>query len=281
MQIVESLSALREIVQSWRKTGQTIAFVPTMGNLHAGHLRLVEEAKKLSGRVVVSIFVNPSQFCAGEDYHAYPRTPLEDEEKLLSAGADLLFMPEASEVYPIPSLTSVEVGGISEDLCGKFRPGHFRGVATVVSKLFNMVQPDVAVFGEKDYQQLAIIRRMVADLNFPISIVGVPTMREGNGLAMSSRNAYLSEDEKRNAAILFQSLLAAKTSLEAGDRNYPKIEATQTEALVNAGFKPDYFSIRRVDLGLPKTNDQELVILVAAWLGRARLVDNLRVKAST
>jgi pantoate--beta-alanine ligase len=279
MQIIESIPALREIVRSWRAASETIAFVPTMGNLHAGHIRLVDEAKQLADRVVVSIFVNPTQFCAGEDFGAYPRTPEDDAEKLRRAGADLLFMPSAAEVYPHDAVTFVEVPGLSEDLCGKFRPGHLRGVATVVCKLFNMVQPDVALFGEKDRQQLTVIRRMAADLNLSLSIVGIPTVREANGLAMSSRNAYLSDDEKQRAAALYRSLLQAKDALEAGEREYSAIEQAQAEILRGEGFREDYFAIRRFDdLGLPAPDEHNLVILVAAWMGRARLIDNLSVR---
>lgn len=278
MQIVEFIPALREIIAPWRKTGQSVAFVPTMGNLHAGHLCLVEAAKQLVQRVIVSIFVNPSQFCEGEDYNTYPRTLKEDEQKLLTVGTDLLFTPQVSEVYPMISLTSVQVASVSEDLCGKFRPGHFQCVATVVCKLFNMVQPDVAVFGEKDYQQLTVIRRMVADLNFPITIVGVPTKREASGLAMSSRNAYLTAEEKCQAAVLYKSLQAVKALLKAGDRNYSRMQSEQINFLKTEGFRPDYFAIRREDLGLPEANEKDFVILAAAWLGRARLIDNIQVK---
>jgi len=278
MQIIATIPALRETIRSWRTFGDTVAFVPTMGNLHAGHLRLVEEARKLASRVVVSIFVNPTQFCAGEDFGAYPRTPEEDEDRLKGSGADLLFMPYADEVYPAGAVTVVEVPGVSDDLCGKFRPGHFRGVATVVCKLFNMVQPDVALFGEKDWQQLTVIRRMVVDLNLPLHVVGVPTVRESSGLAMSSRNAYLSGEEKQRATALHRSLLQAKAKLEAGMRDYPAIEAASVQMLQNEGFRIDYFTIRRLDdLTGPRTDDTDFVVLVAAWLGRARLIDNIRI----
>jgi len=278
MQIVKSISALRETVHRWRSAGDTVAFVPTMGNLHAGHLRLVEEARKHAKRVVASIFVNPIQFCAGEDFDAYPRTPEDDAVKLKGSGTDLLFTPHADEVYPAGAVTVVEVLGVSDELCGKFRPGHFRGVATVVCKLFNMVQPDVALFGEKDWQQLTVIRRMVADLNLPMSIVGVPTVRESSGLAMSSRNAYLSGDEKQRASALYRSLSQANDALKAGMRDYAAIEAASAEMLHGEGFRIDYFAIRRPDdLTGPKTEDRDFVVLVAAWLGKARLIDNIRV----
>ena len=276
MQIVESIPPLRETVHLWRMAGETVAFVPTMGNLHAGHLCLVEEARQYADRVVVSIFVNPTQFSAGEDFAAYPRTPEDDAEKLREAGTDLLFMPRTEGVYAKGDITFVEVPGISDDLCGKFRPGHFRGVATVVCKLFNMVQPDVALFGEKDWQQLTVIRRMVADLNLALRIVGIPTVREPSGLAMSSRNAYLSVDEKQRAAALHRCLLASTSMLEAGVRDYAAIEAAQAETLRGEGFRVDYFAIRRLDdLTKPTANDCNWVVLVAAWLGRARLIDNI------
>ena len=277
MQIVESIPALRETVRRWRGNAETLSFVPTMGNLHAGHLRLVEEAKQLADRTVVSIFVNPTQFCAGEDFGAYPRTPERDADLLKAAGADLLFMPQDDEVYPAGAVTKVEVAGLSDELCGKFRPGHFRGVATVVCKLFNMVQPDVAVFGEKDWQQLTVIRRMAADLNLPLRIVGIPTLREPSGLAMSSRNAYLSAAEKRQATALYRCLSQAKAALEAGDRNFAGIEAAAAEFLLGEGFRTDYVAIRRAeDLALPTPDERSLIVLVAASLGRARLIDNIK-----
>ncbi|MCX7111635.1 MAG: pantoate--beta-alanine ligase [Proteobacteria bacterium] len=276
MKTIESIPLLRETVHLWRMAGETVAFVPTMGNLHAGHLCLVEEARQYADRVVVSIFVNPTQFSAGEDFAAYPRTPGDDAEKLREAGTDLLFMPRTEEVYAKGDITFVEVPGISDDLCGKFRPGHFRGVATVVCKLFNMVQPDVALFGEKDWQQLTVIRQMVADLNLALRIVGIPTVREPSGLAMSSRNAYLSDDEKQRAAALHRCLLASASMLEAGVRDYAAIEAAQAETLRGEGFRVDYFAVRRLDdLAEPTPSDCNWVVLVAAWLGRARLIDNI------
>ena len=276
MQVIESILKLRETVQRWRSASESIAFVPTMGNLHDGHICLVKEAKKVADRVVVSIFVNPTQFSPGEDFAAYPRTPGDDAEKLRMAGVDMLFMPTVNVVYPENATTFVEVPGLSDELCGKFRPGHFRGVATVVFKLFNMVQPDVALFGEKDWQQLTVIRRMVGDLNMPLRIIGVPTVREASGLAMSSRNAYLSAEETRLAAVLYQALLSAKAALQAGDRNYAAIEQAQAERLSQDGFKVDYFAIRRShDLLTPKPEDRDFAILVAARLGRARLIDNI------
>jgi pantoate--beta-alanine ligase len=278
MQTILSIKPLRDSLKTWRGQGETIAFVPTMGNLHAGHIHLVEQAKSQADKVVVSIFVNPTQFSAGEDFGAYPRTPDEDSAQLSAAGADLLFMPEAGEIYLGAAATFVEVPGISEVLCGAFRPGHFRGVATVVCKLLNITQPDLALFGEKDFQQLAVIRRMVADLNMPVQIIGVPTVRESGGLALSSRNHYLSEAEKQQAAALYQSLLAAQAQLEAGARDFRAIEAAQSDYLRGAGFRPDYFAIRRLDLAEPVGDESAFVILAAAWLGRARLIDNVQLR---
>jgi len=281
MKTVHTVADLRALVGAWRANGERIAFVPTMGNLHAGHLHLVAEAKTLAERVVASIFVNPAQFGAGEDFSAYPRTPEEDAERLLQGGTDLLFRPEVTEVYPgdLATMTYVEVPHLSDDLCGHYRPGHFRGVATVVCKLFNMVQPDVALFGEKDFQQLAVIRRMVADLNMPIEIVGVPTVRENSGLAMSSRNGYLTETERTQAALIFKTLQLAAGELKAGERDFAELESRYTQQLREARFSPDYFAIRRpADLMPPRPDDREFVILVAARLGRARLIDNLSVR---
>lgn len=278
MHISSSITELRQRVRAWRRGGDTVALVPTMGNLHAGHLELVAEARRSADRVVVSIFVNPTQFGPVEDFSAYPRTPEADVRHLQSAQADLLFMPEISEMYPLPlaQMTLVEVPGISDDLCGKFRPGHFRGVATVVLKLLNQVQPDMAVFGEKDYQQLMVIRRMVDDLNLPVRVMGVPTVRESGGLALSSRNAYLTEDERRHASILYDGLRRAAESLQSGCRDLAQVEAGQSERLIAAGLRPDYFAIRRQeDLRVPVVGDRRLIVLVAARLGRTRLIDNL------
>lgn len=257
-----------------------MALVPTMGNLHAGHIRLVEEARRKADHVVASVFVNPSQFGPGEDFGAYPRTPEEDAGRLRDAGADLLYMPEAPVMYPLgpAAMTSVEVPGFSGDLCGKFRPGHFRGVATVVLKLLNQAQPDLAVFGEKDYQQLMLIRRMVNDLDLPVTILGVPTVREANGLAMSSRNAYLSAAERIKAALLYAELEHAECELRQGRRDFVTMETEHAAALGSTGFQVDYFAIRRQqDLRQPGVHDRQLVILVAARLGRARLIDNLKL----
>lgn len=275
---VTTPARLRAQIRSWRSAGDSIALVPTMGNLHAGHLRLVGEAQREADRVVVSIFVNPMQFGPTEDFTAYPRTPAADARLLTEGGADLLFMPEAGAMYPRDpaSMSFVEVPGLSADLCGRFRPGHFRGVATVVLKLFNQVQPDVALFGEKDYQQLLIIRRLVEDLQVPVRVLGVPTVREPNGLAMSSRNAYLSMGERVQAGLIHAGLRRAAAALAGHRRDFSGIEMEEKAALEAAGFQVDYFAIRRQeDLQLPTSADGQLVILVAARLGGARLIDNL------
>lgn len=280
METVETIPQIRDRIAAWRRQNDRIAFVPTMGNLHAGHLALVSRARELADRVVVSIFVNPLQFGQGEDLDAYPHTPYEDAEKLEQAGVDLLFRPQEAEVYPHgrEGVSFVEVPGVSEILCGASRPGHFRGVATVVAKLFNIVQPDLACFGEKDYQQLTVLRRMVEDLNFPITIVGVATMREPDGLAMSSRNGYLTVEERRIAPQLYQSLQAMAERLRRGERDWIHLEQQGEERLARAGLRPDYVSIRRAtDLAPPEAADRELVILAAAFLGKARLIDNLLI----
>lgn len=280
MQTVETISKTRVQIAEWRRAGERIAFVPTMGNLHEGHLALVARARELAGRVVVSIFVNPLQFGQGEDLDAYPHTPREDAEKLQQAGADLLFRPQVAEVYPRgqAGVTYVEVPGISDILCGASRPGHFRGVATVVAKLFNMVQPDVACFGEKDYQQLTVLRRMVSDLNMPVAIVGVATRREEDGLAMSSRNGYLSAEERRTAPQLYRILQGVAGHLRCGAREWAVLEQQAAEELAAAGLSPDYVAIRRAaDLERPCAGDSALVILAAARLGRTRLIDNLLI----
>ncbi len=286
MRTITTIAELRETVLQWRDAGERIALVPTMGNLHEGHLRLVEEANARAERIVVSIFVNPMQFsdasAGAGDFKNYPRTLESDQEKLsgMAINVDVLFTPSVEEVYPngIENETRIEVPDISDILCGEFRPGHFVGVATVLAKLFNMVQPDAAVFGEKDYQQLLIIRRFVADLCFPVEIVGVPTVREGDRLAMSSRNRYLTSDERKKAATLNQELLLAKHSIENGLSDFSAIETKATEHLKAAGFLPEYFSVRRTaDLQAAKPEDQSLVILAAAWLGDARLIDNIQI----
>jgi pantoate--beta-alanine ligase len=280
MILLDRLEALRAHRAAWRAEGLRVAFVPTMGNLHAGHLELVHRAKASADRVVVSIFVNPLQFGANEDFDSYPRTLAQDSELLRSAQVDLLFAPTVAAIYPRSGSeqTRVEVPGISDILCGAARPGHFVGVATVVCKLFHMVGPDVALFGEKDFQQLLVIRRMTEDLCLPVEIVGVPTVREPDGLAMSSRNGYLGPDEREAAPALYRALQEAAQAI-AGGGDLAVVEQRAAEALAAAGLRPEYVSVRRAeDLGMPAAGDGDLVILAAAHLGRARLIDNLRVQ---
>jgi pantoate--beta-alanine ligase len=279
MHSVEQLDDLRGQCRAWRGAGERIAFVPTMGNLHEGHITLVREARKHAPRVVASIFVNPLQFSPTEDLAAYPRTPERDAALLTDAGCDLLFTPGVDTVYPRgqETHTRVEVPGVSDLLCGASRPGHFIGVATVVCKLLNMVQPDLALFGEKDFQQCLIIRRMVADLALPVTLITVPTVREADGLAMSSRNGYLTAAERALAPVIHRALTDAAQGLRAGT-SPPEAEAQAIAVIADAGLRPDYVSVRRaVDLGQPTAVDRDLVILAAAYLGRARLIDNLRL----
>ena len=281
MKTVTTLEQLRSEVAQARAQGLAIGFVPTMGNLHAGHISLVERAKQEASFVITSIFVNPLQFGAGEDLDAYPRTLAADQEKLAGAGCHLLFAPSVSEMYPHGnnSQTRVIVHGVSEGLCASSRPGHFEGVATVVSKLFNMVQPDVAVFGEKDYQQLAVIRAMVRDLNMPIRIIGAPTQRVQSGLALSSRNGYLSAEQLALAPALYQSLESVAHALKRGSRDYAAL-IEQAQALqTQAGLKPEYLEIRNAITLQPAAIDERyIVILAAARLEQTRLIDNLVVE---
>jgi len=282
MDIVASTADLRARVHFWRGRQDRLAFVPTMGNLHAGHLKLVRHARTLADHVVVSIFVNPMQFGPGEDYETYPRTLEADTAALRQVDADLLFVPAVDEIYPgeIETTTRVVVPNLGDILCGAFRPGFFTGVATVVTRLLNLVQPDVAVFGEKDYQQLVLIRRLARELCLPVSIEGVATEREPDGLAMSSRNGYLSPSGRATAPILYRTLGEVKVAIEGGAVDYPVLERTAMAALARAGFRPDYVSIRRAsDLGEPAAGDTTLRVLAAAWLGPARLIDNLEITA--
>lgn len=272
-----NIQELRSQITSWRQQGKKIAFVPTMGNLHEGHLSLVDEACKRADVVVASIFVNPIQFDKQADLDAYPRTLKDDAESLRSRRCDLLFSPTTEIMYP-PNGTStrVDVTGVGDVLEGASRPGHFSGVATVVSKLFNLTTPDVAVFGEKDFQQLMVIRQMVEDLNFDIEIVGHPTVRDDDGLAMSSRNGYLTSEERNTAPALYKTLLVLKSQLMAGKMNYQALIDEANEQLSQHGFKPDYIEIRRQrDLQPPEKDDKKIVILASAWLGKARLIDNV------
>jgi pantoate--beta-alanine ligase len=279
MHIVTTVADLRRNAKSWRQAGQTVALAPTMGNLHDGHLRLVEAAKTQADRVVVSIFVNPSQFGEGEDFSGYPRTEAEDLAKLRDVQADLVFLPEVAEIYLPGATTAVNVKGLSDIHCGAARPGHFSGVATVVCKLFNIVQPDAALFGEKDFQQLAVVRRMALDLNIPVDIIGVPTVREADGLAMSSRNGYLTEEQRGIAPALYRSLCKARDVLLGGATDLRSLEQRQMRMLQFVGMQPEYFSICRSDnLQAATADDAELVILAAVRLGRARLIDNIRLE---
>lgn len=281
MQVIARPDELRTRVIEWRRAGERIAFVPTMGNLHAGHGSLVSCARSLADRLIVSVFVNPLQFGPNEDYAAYPRTPDEDRALLESLRVDVLFVPEVADIYPRgqEATARVHVPDLENILCGAFRPGHFMGVATVVAKLLNLVQPDVALFGEKDFQQLMIIRRATMDLCMPIEIVGVSTTREADGLAMSSRNRYLSAEQRAVAPAIFAELERARIAVEGGEVDFPSIETRGMAGLQQAGFRPDYFSIRDAGtLEMPHDKSAELVVLTAARIGRARLIDNVRAK---
>lgn len=281
MNTVKTLRELRAAVAQARAEGKQIGFVPTMGNLHAGHVSLVEIAAQRADFVVASIFVNPLQFGAGEDLDKYPRTLAADQEKLLAAGCHLLFHPDVAEIYPhgMGDQTRVSVPGVSEGLCGASRPGHFEGVATVVTKLFNMVQPDLAVFGEKDYQQLAVIRALVQDLNMPIQIISAPTQRAEDGLALSSRNGYLSDQQRAAAPALYRGLQAIAAELQRGARDYARLIGDAQAQQRAAGFVPDYLEIRNaLNLRPAQVDDHHLVILTAAQLGSTRLIDNLVVE---
>jgi len=279
--IIETLPLLRQQIRRLRMEGKRIALVPTMGNLHDGHMTLVDEAKTHADVVVVSIFVNPMQFDRADDLARYPRTLQEDCEKLKKRGADIVFAPTPDEVYPqgMTEQTFVEVPGLSSMLEGASRPGHFRGVSTVVSKLFNLVQPDVACFGEKDYQQLALIRKMVADMGYDIDIIGVPTVRAKDGLALSSRNGYLTSDQRKIAPGLSKVMNAMAEKLRAGERDLDALIATAREELSEKGFRPDDLQIRDADTLLALSPaSKRAVILMAAWLGQARLIDNQTVE---
>lgn len=277
MLVVNNPAVLREQIGQWHREGRAIAFVPTMGNLHQGHLTLVEEARRHGDKVVVSIFVNPLQFDKAEDLANYPRTLEQDCAALEAAGVDLVFTPTPEIMYPqgLASQTFVEVPGISSLLEGALRPGHFRGVSTVVTKLFNLVQPNVACFGEKDYQQLALIRKMVADMAMPIEIVGVPTVRAEDGLALSSRNGYLTAAERAIAPELAHTMNWIAGQIEAGNSHLPSLVAQASQRLDNAGFRTDAIDIVDADtLESASAESQRLVILMAAYLGKARLIDN-------
>ncbi|EFD6883766.1 pantoate--beta-alanine ligase [Escherichia coli] len=277
MLIIETLPLLRQQIRRLRMEGKRVALVPTMGNLHDGHMKLVDEAKARADVVVVSIFVNPMQFDRPEDLARYPRTLQEDCEKLNKRKVDLVFAPSVKEIYPngTETHTYVDVPGLSTMLEGSSRPGHFRGVSTIVSKLFNLVQPDIACFGEKDFQQLALIRKMVADMGFDIEIIGVPIMRAKDGLALSSRNGYLTAEQRKIAPGLYKVLSSIADKLQAGERDLDEIIAIAGQELNEKGFRADDIQIRDADtLQEVSENSKRAVILVAAWLGDARLIDN-------
>ena len=281
MQVCHTIDDIRDAVKGLRRSGKKVGFVPTMGNLHEGHLSLVRKAKQVADAAVVSIFVNPLQFGENEDFDAYPRTLEADCDKLTGVDAELVFAPSVNEVYPRgqENLNIVQVpDALSTLLCGEFRPGHFDGVATVVTKLFGMVTPDVAFFGEKDFQQLVVIKRMTEDLSLPVEVIGQPTVREQDGLAMSSRNGYLSEQERETAPFLFQTLQETMSQITVGGKtDFRALVADAELTLREHGFRPQYYRICRQDDLLPAVpGDKRLVILVAAHLGQTRLIDNIR-----
>ncbi len=280
MNTVKTVRELRAAIALARSEGKRIALVPTMGNLHSGHVALVTKAAQRADFVVASIFVNPLQFGPNEDLASYPRTLAADQEKLLQAGCHLLFTPTVEEMYPhgMADQTIVHVPVVSEGLCGGSRPGHFDGVSTVVSKLFNMVQPDIAIFGQKDFQQLAVISALVRDLNMPIQIIGEPTVRDAEGLALSSRNGYLSEAQRAAAPALYQVIKVIAEAIGNGEKDLEQLLVKGKRDLHAAGFRPDYLEIRHAVTLRPSTpEDHDLVILGAAWLGTTRLIDNLHL----
>ncbi|MBK5351274.1 pantoate--beta-alanine ligase [Pseudomonas sp. TH41] len=283
MVIVETVLALRTLVGGARSDNKKVALVATMGNLHEGHVALINVAKQHADFVVATIFVNPLQFGPTEDLEKYPRTPEADQSKLKDAGCDLLFLPDVAEMYPegFEAQPMVSVPRVSDGLCGAARPGHFNGMATVVNKMFNVVQPDIAVFGEKDYQQLAVIRSMVRNLNIPIEILGAPTVRAADGLALSSRNGYLNEQERAAAPILYQCLKDVALSLQRGCLDVEQLLDEQCKRITSSGFQLEYLEIRNAyDLSLTSETSGHLVILVAARLGKTRLIDNVVVSVS-
>ena len=280
MRTYSTNAKLQSALRDFRQKGLSIAFVPTMGNLHQGHLDLVRKAKRLCDVVVVSIFVNPLQFGPNEDLDAYPRTLSADKEKLFAEGVQVLYAPGVEEIYPegMAAQTQVLVPDLGNTLCGSSRPGHFDGVTTVVSKLFNIVQPDVAVFGEKDFQQLSIVRKMVKDLCMPIEIVAVATTRDEDGLAKSSRNGYLNDQQRNIAPVLHQTLNSCREAIACGFDNFLQLESHARMKLLQAGFEPDYFAIRDARTLLAVTEDtEEIAILAAARLGATRLIDNVKL----
>lgn len=281
MKTVRDIETLRALTDGWSQVGETIALVPTMGCLHHGHMSLVQLAAETAERVVVSVYVNPTQFGPAEDYERYPRAFDNDRRRLSRAGVDVMFAPSNDEMYPFgeEAMTRVTVPGLSNILCGDVRPEHFDGVTSVVARLFNIVQPQVAVFGQKDYQQLVIVRRMVADLHMPVRVIAGPTHRDKDGLAQSSRNRYLSERERAVAPALHRALCSARDRIVAGERDFARISGDGLAELESAGFLPEYFEIRRAgDLSPPEPESRYLVVLAAVRLGAARLIDNVLIE---
>jgi len=277
---ISTVGELRELVEAWREAGDSIALVPTMGNLHKGHISLVELAAQHAEHVVVSVFVNPTQFGPREDYAEYPRTPEMDARRLARAQVDVLFTPEVDEMYPggADGASQVVVPGLSDDLCGAGRPGHFVGVTSVVARLFNICAPTAAVFGQKDYQQLVILRRMVRDLHIPVQILAGPVRRADSGLALSSRNAFLSAAEQGQAAAIYAALCATRAALEAGQTDFSALESAAAAQIAAAGLVPEYVAIRRAgDLRAPCGDSKRLAVLAAAACGKVRLIDNVLV----
>lgn len=275
-----SVSELRQYVQHWKDHKQSIAFIPTMGNLHQGHLSLIEKGQSLCDRSICSIFVNPMQFGPNEDFNHYPRTLDQDIKYLESVGCDLVYMPTASELYPqgLDNISQIMVTDLTESYEGAHRPGHFTGVATIVAKLFNIVKPDISVFGKKDYQQYCVIKKMVQDLNLDVEIIGQETSREPSGLAISSRNQYLSMEQKKKAALIYQTLQETSDRILKGEKNFASIEKQITDHFNRAGFNTDYFNICNADTLNPATaEDRKLVILVTTSLGGTRLLDNIEI----
>ena len=275
-----SVTELRQYVQHWKEHGQSIAFIPTMGNLHAGHMSLIEKGQSLCDRSICSIFVNPMQFGANEDWDHYPRTLDRDTAQLEAAGCDLVYLPTASELYPggLEQISQVQVTDLTAHYEGAHRPGHFTGVATVVMKLFNIVKPDVSVFGKKDYQQYRVISKMVEDFNLDVQIIGQETTREASGLAISSRNQYLDREQKQQAALIYQQLQQTAQLIDEGERDFEALQRSVLESLDEAGFKTDYFCICNAETLLPANpEDRDLVILVTAAMGQTRLLDNIEI----
>lgn len=278
MQQVTRIKEVREQLATVRQEGKAIALVPTMGNLHDGHLSLIKQVQERADYIVVTIFVNPTQFVEGEDFESYPRTLDSDLSQLKNMNVDLVFIPDKDEIYPAKNDTQAEVTVPELDsiYCGEYRPGHFKGVATIVTKLFNIVQPDIAIFGRKDYQQLLVIRSLVKSLNLPIEIIAAETMRDEDGLAMSSRNQYLTEKERKTAALLHEKLENIAEKMGKGNKNYEKLEKEAVSDLKTAGFRPEYLKVCDSE-SLLAPKEGKLVIIAAAWLGKARLIDNVAV----